>query len=174
MTDSVSKSDCGSAKEGELITRLEEAAQEIKGEVAEIRAIFTGPIPPPEMIGAYESALPGLANRIMMMAESEGQHRHAQEQKALDAEIETKRQALNADIESNKKLVDAHIREVWIGQVFALVIALVALCLGAYVAVQGYQFAGAVIGAGGLAGIVTAFLRGGRKDDSSKETDSNN
>jgi uncharacterized membrane protein len=114
MTDSVSKSDCGSAKEGELITRLEEAAQEIKGEVAEIRAIFTGPIPPPEMIGAYESALPGLANRIMMMAESEGQHRHAQEQKALDAEIETKRQALNADIESNKKLVDAHIREVLI------------------------------------------------------------
>ncbi len=158
MPEEAKASDCDGAKDGELITRLEETAEEIKDEVAEIRAIFSGPIPPPDLVRAYEDALPGLADRIVGLAESEGEHRRRQEEVALDSNIEV-----------NRKLVDAHIREVRTGQLYALVIAIVAIGCGSFVAVSGGQFAGAVIGAGGLVGIVTAFIQGRRKDDSTQE-----
>lgn len=87
------------------------------------------------------------------MAEAEGNHRRKQERLALDAEIQ-----------NDRRLISAYIKEVRIGQVLAFVIAIVALCLGSYVAINGYQFAGAVIGTGGLIGIVTAFIQGRRKD----------
>jgi len=92
------------------------------------------------------------------MAETEGNHRRNQESHALEAEIE-----------SDRKLVDAYIREVQTGQHFAFVIAIIALCLGSYVAVNGGEFSGAVIGTGGLIGIVTAFIQGRRKNGSAEE-----
>lgn len=149
-----------STREGELIARVEETAEEIKEEVSEIRALFSGPIPPPELLGQYDGVLPGLADRIVSMAETEGQHRRSQERTALQSEIN-----------ANRKLVEAHIKEKTRGQFMAFAIAIFALAVGSYVAVQGAPFAGAVIGAGGLASIVTAFLRSDKKDESSAHSD---
>ncbi|MCB2263853.1 MAG: DUF2335 domain-containing protein [Candidatus Thiosymbion ectosymbiont of Robbea hypermnestra] len=145
-------------KGDELATDLEETAKEIQGEVAVIRTSFTGPLPLPDILQKYDQVLPGLTDRIVRMAEAEGNHRRTQESQALEAEIE-----------NDHKLVDAYIKEVRIGQQFAFVIAVVALCLGSYVAVNGGEFAGAVIGAGGLIGIVTAFIQGRRKNGSAEE-----
>ena len=41
--------------------------------------IRTGPLPEPEIIAAYEKALPGAADRIIKMAEKEQSHRHSNE-----------------------------------------------------------------------------------------------
>lgn len=47
------------------------------------RETFAGPLPPPALLGEYEEALPGLAERIVVMAESEGCHRRAIENRLL-------------------------------------------------------------------------------------------
>lgn len=44
---------------------------------------FTGPIPPPEILAKYEDCFPGLAERIIVMAEKEQTRRHDIESKKL-------------------------------------------------------------------------------------------
>ena len=54
-------------------------------------ASFSGPLPPPAMYSEYERALPGSAERILVMAEKEQNHRIAWEETALGASVrETK------------------------------------------------------------------------------------
>jgi len=36
---------------------------------------FSGPLPPPDLLAEYEAVVPGLADRIVRMAEDEGGHR---------------------------------------------------------------------------------------------------
>ena len=108
-----------------------------------------GPLPPPEILHDYETIHPGLAERIIRMAEQEAAQRHAMESKAIDAQVE--------DLTSSR----AQIKR---GQIFGLVICLTAILSGAIVAGLGKQWAGAAIGAGGLAGLVTAFIVG-RRDE---------
>ena len=40
---------------------------------------FTGPLPRPETLREYDQVLPGLAERIVLMAEKEGDHRRSVE-----------------------------------------------------------------------------------------------
>jgi uncharacterized membrane protein len=45
--------------------------------IAQITASrFSGPVPPPAVLGQYEEILPGSAERILSMAENEQSHRH--------------------------------------------------------------------------------------------------
>jgi Predicted membrane protein (DUF2335) len=44
---------------------------------------FAGPLPPPALLAEYEQALPGLAERIVAMAENEGNHRRAMEKRLI-------------------------------------------------------------------------------------------
>lgn len=145
------------ACKGELVqvaAELRGAVQEISEEVTEIRSLFTGPIPPPELLHAYEQILPGLADRVVLMAEKEGDHRRRQETKGLDAEIKI-----------NSLLASSYIADVRRGQIFALFIGIFAIGVGGSVAVLGQPIVGGVLGAGGLIGLVKAFIDG-RKDDS--------
>lgn len=48
---------------------------------------FSGPIPPPALLGQYEEILPGMADRILQMAERQESHRHGIEKQAVTAEI---------------------------------------------------------------------------------------
>lgn len=46
-------------------------------QVVEIRrGLFSGPLPPPQVLQGYEDTLPGAAERILHMAEQEQKHRH--------------------------------------------------------------------------------------------------
>ena len=58
---------------------------QIQGEIQQ--STFLGPLPPPEVLAKYEAINPGFANRIVAMAEAEGDHRRNQEKKSLDADI---------------------------------------------------------------------------------------
>lgn len=75
MSEGTNNDDCHEAIAGELVTQIEETAEEIKEELAEVRATFVGPIPPPDILQGYDNILPGLADRIVSMAEAEGNHR---------------------------------------------------------------------------------------------------
>ena len=51
------------------------AAQIVRSE----RAVFQGPLPPPEVLAGYEATLPGAADRILKLAERQAAHRQALE-----------------------------------------------------------------------------------------------
>lgn len=48
---------------------------------------FSGPLPRPDILAAYENTLPGAADRVISMAERQSAHREALEAKHLDAGI---------------------------------------------------------------------------------------
>lgn len=107
-------------------------------------AIYSGPIPPPEALARYEQLTPGLADRIVKMAETEGDHRRALETNGQKAQIEhIKRRDYEAKL----------------GQFLAFFISITAIIAGAYTLIRGNNL-GTVISLSGLAVIVTAFIHG--------------
>ncbi|MBY0506102.1 MAG: DUF2335 domain-containing protein [Bryobacteraceae bacterium] len=110
-----------------------------------VAASYSGPIPDPEMLRAYDRVSPGLAMRLVANAEAEAAHRRSLETAALRAEIEDRTRT------SHERLR---------GQVCACVITLAALAAGAYTALQGHELAGSVLGGIGICPIVTTFILG--------------
>lgn len=105
---------------------------------------FAGPIPPPTVLRQYNEITPGLAERILQMAERNQGHR-----------IELDLRMLNAEIEDAKEARRIQRR----GQICGLVIALTTVVSGAIVAWHGQQWAGSFIGVAGLTGLVTVFVK---------------
>ena len=115
---------------------------------------FAGPLPPPGVLEQYDKVCPGAATKIIDAAYAEGLHRQTLESKTLDANIEAMRRQY---------------REARLGQIFALIIALVFVIVGAYVILHGQPWQGTILGGAGLGGIVTAFIVGRNKQTSPKE-----
>lgn len=109
----------------------------------------SGPLPPPFILEQYDQIVPGAAERIIAMAEKQAAHRQAMEKKLLEAEIR--------DLKSQRA-------EARLGQVFGLVIGVVAILSGAVVATVSVgtagQISGGLIGAGGVVGLVSVFVLG--------------
>ena len=103
----------------------------------ERRIEFSGPLPPPSLLRQYEENFSGAAERVVAMAEKEQDHRHKIERRALTS--------------------DSIIRV--LGMVFAFLITLVALGAAAWLATQGYEFLGGILGLGGISLIIARFLR---------------
>lgn len=95
--------------------------------VAHRASAFSGPLPPPEILKKYNEAAPGLAERIVAMAEKEADHRRELDRKALEADI----------AEQNKMFSEARL-----GQICGLIIGLAAISAGAYTAINGAQWPG--------------------------------
>ncbi|MGK7344338.1 MAG: DUF2335 domain-containing protein [Candidatus Nitrospinota bacterium M3_3B_026] len=64
---------------------LPHTAENIVKVLAEQR--FSGPLPHPEVLQNYENVLPGLAERIVAMAEAEQKSRHTEETEALRGQL---------------------------------------------------------------------------------------
>jgi uncharacterized membrane protein len=74
------------------------------------RSVYSGPIPTPQMFAEFEKVLPGSADRILTMAEDQSKHRHK--------------------IENWVVWFDGG--QSILGLLFAFLVVIVALCLGAY------------------------------------------
>jgi len=111
----------------------------------EFSRAFSGPLPPPELLGQYEKMCPGSSDRIIRLAEEEAVHRRSIEQSLARTDME---QAKRDSDESRR------------GQICALMITLAAIGAGAYTAIAGHEIAGSIIGVGGIGSIVTTFLIG--------------
>jgi uncharacterized membrane protein len=92
---------------------------------------------------------------MMDMAQIEGEHRRKLESEAQGANIEAMRRQFS---------------EAKLGQIFALVIALTFLGVGAYVSVHGQPWSGTILGGIGVSGIVTAFIVGRGRETQPQET----
>jgi len=113
---------------------------------------FSGPLPPPEILSKFNEAVPGLANKIIDWAETEGNHRRLIETKSLDAEIKLNNRAFD---------------ERRLGQIFGFLIGTIAIVAGSVTAILGSPIAGTLIGGSGVVGLVSAFLYSKRKEERS-------
>ncbi len=124
---------------------------------------YSGPLPPPGLLRQFNQVVPGLAERIIDLAEKEADHRRSIELQQLSAHIEDMRAAR---------------AESRLGQVFGLTIGIVAIVSGAITASLGAEWPGSLIGGGGVIGLVAVFVLGRvlrnrdeASDDGSAETE---
>lgn len=84
------KNQDGSVAAQEIINLVPEQFREKAREQLMIirQESFAGPIPPPQVLQGYESILPGSADRILSMAESQQKHRIEIEDKAISGQVE--------------------------------------------------------------------------------------
>ena len=101
---------------------------------------FSGPIPAPETLAGYERIMPGLANRIVEMAEAYQRH-----------QIGLERDQFKAATEFGRR-----------GQWFGLGVAIVGFAAAAYLGSLGQPAAAGVVAALDLGSIVTVFVVGDR------------
>lgn len=85
---------------------------------------FSGPIPPPERLSQYNQIVPGSANRIIQMAETQAEHRRQLEDRTFRGQIRQSRR----------------------GQWMALVISLTAIGSSVWVILAGQPWVGATLG----------------------------
>jgi uncharacterized membrane protein len=105
---------------------------------AHVESIYSGPLPPPDVLIRYNDAVPGAAERILTMAERQSSHR----------------------IDLEKAVVDADIKRANRGLAAGIVVAL-AFGAGAFVLIlSGHDLVGAVIGGGDLVALVGTFVYG--------------
>ena len=102
---------------------------------------FSGPIPRPIDLEHYERIHPGLADRIMKMAEIQSSHRQ----------------------ECEKIVVTGGIRSQMWGQIFGFIIGMSAIAAGTYLTLQNKGTEGLTTILTALASLVGVFIYGKRK-----------
>ncbi len=97
----------------------------------------SGTLPPPDVVSQYERVLPGAADRIMRMMESQAEHR----------------------MEMERSLVDGAVRTERLGQIFGLSVVLLAFLVSAWLIVNEHSVSGTVLGVTDLIGLVVVFAQ---------------
>ncbi len=110
----------------------------IKSVFVTMHKTHSGPLPDPETLAQYSEIIPNGAERIMLMAEKQLNHRIKMENKVVSGQL----------FQSN------------LGQLLAFLIGLAALGSANYIIISGHEWTGVVLGVGGLTSLVTAFIKG--------------
>ena len=100
--------------------------------------MFFGPLPPPEMLAQYDSALPGAAERILSMAERQMEHRHGMERSVMDGNNERARLGLKLGFALALVAVVGSMVLIWLGRDLTGLVAFIA-ALATLVGVFVYQ-----------------------------------
>lgn len=106
------------------------------------RSMYSGPIPPPEILEGYEKVLPGTADRIMKMAEKQADHRRNMEETT----------------------VNSGARDSKLGIICGTFVCFSLIVVGGISVMIGSTSTGTVLSLSGLAPIVTAFIYGTRSN----------
>jgi uncharacterized membrane protein len=105
------------------------------------RSVYKSPLPPPEILKGYDLVSPGLAERIVGMAERQSQHR----------------------MELEKTVVIGDYKKSWVGLILGFVVAC-GVFYGSYDLVKkGHDTAGTILGGSALATLVSIFVRAGNQ-----------
>lgn len=122
--------------------------EEVHAELLEIKELkqiliqkqesFSGPIPHPEHLKKYNQIVPGSANRILKMAESDLEHIQK--------------------IQTRENIIES-IATVG-GLIAGFIIAVIALIGSGYLIMEDHDVAGTILGGGSLTALVGIFIKG--------------
>jgi uncharacterized membrane protein len=111
----------------------------------EIQARYSGPLPPPKYLEEYNRISPGSAEKIIIMAEKQSEHRRRMEEKFLDGQLSDAK----GDRFERKR-----------GQIFGFIISVVCIFVSGFLAIKGYTTYAVTIGGGTLISLVSLFILG--------------
>ena len=126
----------------DFIKRLE---RDVSTAVMQVTKMHSGPLPDPETLAGYERVAPGSAERIILMAEKQQDHRHNNENKQLSLH-ET---MINGDCSMKKR-----------GQWFGLFSVLIVSMFSFYLAFLGHISASVTVITVVLIGLTSVFVMG--------------
>jgi len=109
--------------------------------------MHVGPLPASETLVEYDQVIPNGADRIMIMAEKQQNHRMA----------------------IQNRLVRSQTSQSLIGQVFGLILGLAGLGFGTFLAYNGHTTVGGIIAGTTVVSLVSVFVIGRRLSRKSKE-----
>lgn len=118
---------------------------------------FVSPLPPPEILSAYEKTLPGITERILVSFEKEGDHRRASEKF---------QQELVQDYQNN------HFFLMRRGQLCGMLVVILGLAVAAFLGWAGRQVVAGIVAALDLVGLASVFLYSQYKSKEDSETKS--
>jgi uncharacterized membrane protein len=127
-------------------TQLQASEQKVNSEsrnlehhsFTSVKTIFQGPVPPPELIAAYDAIVPGVARQIFDMAKSQADHRQSLEKKVIDS-----------DIINSKR-----------GSYFAFMLGIIGFAIAAFALYLGHPTAAVAICGAPLVSLVGVFVYG--------------
>jgi uncharacterized membrane protein len=123
----------------------EERLQTIDMTVELVAGSFSGPLPHPQVLRQYESLTPGIADRIVRMAESDLAH----SQKVQLSVAESEREGQRLDHEYRMR-----------GQAYGFIVSVGSLLLTAFLAFLGLHWLAAGFGLASMSGLAWAFIHG--------------
>lgn len=142
----------------ELEKRPREEQKELISNLIRVeRNVYSGPIPPPELLRGYEEILPGTADRIIAMAEKQADHRRNLE----------------------KSVVESGARDSRLGIICGTIVCVVVCITGLLLSlITDAAALGALLSLSGMASLVGVFIHGTKsnsneriKKDSQKKDD---
>ena len=117
--------------------------------------VHSGPLPDPETMQRYNEILPGTAERIIKVFESEVQHRH---------NIETERLSLAKEqIHIQEEYAQIDSRNSLLGLIFAFILGIGTIGGGVYITITKSPYGGIFLSAVGLSSLVGTFIYGTRR-----------
>lgn len=123
-------------------------------QVQEVQHAYQGPVPPPDILRAFDALVPGTAKRLIDLAESESQHRRDMEQKVLAANIAAQSQQLDLADEQSRIVY----RTDTTGQSFGFAVALACIAGSVYLSVNGHEVVATALAAIPTAAVIKAFF----------------
>ena len=128
------------SKKRDALPSTQKQQQQIQQTRAQLE-VHGGPLPAPNVLGQYDQIVPGAAERIVAMAESQANHRQKLELIA----------------------VKSGSRDSLLGLIFGLIIGLSAIIGSVLTIMSGKEQGGAALGITGLASLVGVFVYGSRQ-----------
>jgi uncharacterized membrane protein len=83
-TPTVKAEKAGSQPQGRIVRTIR---QVVRSEVRSELRVWSGPLPPPEILAQYNEVFPGCGKVIVDMAQKEQEHRHTSEDRGAEADI---------------------------------------------------------------------------------------
>jgi len=122
---------------------LEDISPEKKGQLLRAISILqstshSGPLPSPDDLKKYDVIIPNGADRIMIMAERQNQHR----------------------IDIEKSIIKSNNTQSGTGQWMGFILGLGCICASVYLGVNNQPWLGGVLGGSTIIGLVTVFVLG--------------
>ena len=111
----------------------------------QVQKMHSGPLPDPETLIQYNSVIPNGADRIMIMAEKQQEHR----------------------ISIEKTIIKSQSNQSRLGQIFGLIMGLVGIGSGTYLASIGSTTVGGIIAGTTVVSLVSVFVIGKRMQQKS-------